>query len=224
MKVEELAALAKRHQRGEVSEEELANTVRTISASISFDSAMTTFESLYGPPRPTWHTARIAIPAIDASQPCLQYDKLHLVKWLFARAEDFDRLNTMYFPNHPLSVLRLGNGRFAVIDGHHRLWQAGVLFGPEGEVTVRMVNTRNDALLTNFRSEVRKVEEINGSAQLRMLPIRERPDSSAVLRLVASTGNGDDAVKRLNAWLPPDLKRALLMWSDSDPANEHEQD
>lgn len=218
MEVKELAALAKRHQRGEVSQEELARTVREISASISFDSAMTTFEFLYGPPRPTWTVNRIPIAAIDATQPCLQYAKLHLVKWLFTHAEDYDRLNAMYFPNHPLSVLRLGNGRFAVIDGHHRLWQAGVLFGPDGDVTVRMVSSRNQQLVSTIRNEVRKVEEMNGSAQLRSLPIRDRPDSSAILRLIASVERTSGARPGLVAWLPSESQRKLQSSQQAGPA------
>jgi len=181
-----LAALAKRHQRGEVSEEELARILRSISASISFASAMKSFESLYGPPAPTWTVGRVRIPSLDATQPCLQYAKVHLVRWLFAQAEDFDRLNASYFPKHPISVLRLGNGRFAVIDGHHRLWQAGVLFGLDGWVSIRMVSSVNQLLLTNFRNEVRRVAEANGSAELRLLPIHDRPVSSSVPGLSAA--------------------------------------
>ena len=185
MQPAELAELAKRHQRGEVSQGELARTVQSISASISFESAMTSLASLYGPPEPNWGPARIKISAVDATQPCLQYAKLHLVRWLFARPKDFEQLNTRYFPKHPISVLRLGNGRFAVIDGHHRLWQAGLLFGVNGEVGVRMVSSRNQVLLMNFRDEVRRVATANGSAELRRLPIRDLPDSSALLRLAA---------------------------------------
>ncbi len=185
MDIAALAALAKRYQRGEVSEEELARILRMISTSISFDSAMKSFESLYGPPAPTWTVGRVRIPSFDATQPCLQYAKVHLVRWLFAQAEDFDRLNASYFPKHPISVLRLGNGRFAVIDGHHRLWQAGVLFGLDGSVSVRMVSSVNQLLLTNFRNEVRRVAEANGSAELRMLPVHDRPASPSVPGLSA---------------------------------------
>ncbi|MBN1344238.1 MAG: hypothetical protein JXQ73_16245 [Phycisphaerae bacterium] len=189
MELAELSALAKRHYAGEVSEEELARTLRSISTSISFASAMASFESLYGPPPPTWRNASVGIQAIDASQPCLEYAKIHLVKWLFARSEDFERLNRMYFPEHPISVLRLGNGRFGVIDGHHRLWQAGVIFGPSATVFVRVVSSENPLLLTSVRDGIRRVAELNSSAELRRLPIRDMPNATKLLQLAEGLAN-----------------------------------
>jgi len=174
--ISELAELAKRHRRGLVSEAELAETLQSISTSISFPSIIKTFNLIYGPPAPTWTDAAVPLSSLDATQPCLEYAKLHLVRWLFAQAEDFERLNVRYFPNHPISVLRLGNGRFAIVDGHHRLWQAGILMGPDAPVTVRMISSRNQELLTVFRNEVLRVAEQNGSAELRKLPIRDRPN------------------------------------------------
>jgi hypothetical protein len=178
MDIAELAELAKRHRKGLVPEEELAAKLQSISTSISFASAVRSFKTLYGEPHPAWTDMNVPIARIDATQACLQYAKLHLVRWLFARAEDFERLNARYFPNHPISVLRLGNGRFAVIDGHHRLWQAGLLFGLQGQVVLRVVSTRNPSLLATFRNEVRRVAELNGSAGLRNLPIRDIPTAS----------------------------------------------
>jgi hypothetical protein len=175
MNIAELADLAKRHREGLVSEEELAAKLQSISTSISFASAIGSFKTLYGEPYPTWTDMNVPISSVDATQACLQYAKLHLVRWLFARAEDFERLNACYFPKHPISVLRLGNGRFAVIDGHHRLWQAGLLFGLEGPVVLRVVSSRNPSLLATFRNEVRHVAQLNGSAGLRNLPIRDIP-------------------------------------------------
>ncbi len=182
MDVAELEELAKRHQRGLVTEDELAGKIRTISTSISFASAIKSFEALYGPPAPAWHDSSLPLNAIDATQPCLEYAKLHLVRWLFAKPQDFERLNRNYFPNYPISVIRLGNGRYAIIDGHHRLWQAGVLFGPDSTVTLRVVNSRNPSLVSMFRSEVTRIAESNGSAELRRIPIRGIPD-------VLSTGD-----------------------------------
>jgi len=125
---------------------------------------------------------------------------------LFARAEDFQRLNARYFPNHPISVLRLGNGRFAVIDGHHRLWQAGVLFGRDAQVPVRIVSSRNEDLLRAFRDQVRRVAELNGSAALRSLPIRDKP------RLPPSeTGNENET-----EIVPPWLDEMPWIWYEPD--------
>ncbi len=214
MDIGELSALAKRFHKGEVSQQELAETVQSISTSISFASAMASLESLYGPPPPTWGSGRINIAAIDATQPCLQYAKLHLVRWLFAHPEDFDKLNARYFPSHPISVLRLGNGRFAVIDGHHRLWQAGLLFGPTGEVTVRTVSSRNEKLLTNFRNEVRRVAELNGSAQLRHLPIRDKPHD-ALRKFEAVAREPYDA--KGDSWLSPPTDSDASTKAASDP-------
>ncbi len=175
MDIDELAELAKRQRRGEVSEQELAELLQTISTSVSFESALTSFETLYGPPKPTWGEGPVSIAALDATQPCLEYAKVHLVRWLFATAGDFDRLNAKYFPRHPTSVMQLGNGRFAIIDGHHRLWRAGVLLGPSGTVTARIISSQNQDLLANFRRLVQRVAEMNESASLRYLPIRDQP-------------------------------------------------
>ena len=176
MHISELAELAKRRRRGLVSEAELAETLQSISTSISFPSIIKTFNLIYGPPPPSWTDATVSLSSLDATQPCLEYAKLHLVRWLFAQAEDFERLNARYFPNHPISVLRLGNGRFAIVDGHHRLWQAALLMGPDAPITVRMISSRNQDLLMVFRNEVSRVAEQNGSAELRILPIRDRPN------------------------------------------------
>ncbi len=189
MELPELSALAKRYLAGEVSEQELADRLQAISMSVSFASAITSFETLYGLPTATWRDVRVPISTIDATQFCLQYNKVHLVRWLFARAEDFERLNATYFPEHPISVLRLGNGRFGVIDGHHRLWQAGVLFGPEGDVPVRMVSSENPRLLTSVRDEIRRVAEANGSAELRRMPIRDAPSTDALIRMTGGMDN-----------------------------------
>lgn len=183
MQIEDLAELAKRQRRGEVSEQELADLLRTISTSVSFESALTSFETLYGPPKPTWGESQVSISALDATQPCLEYAKVHLVRWLFATSADFDRLNAKYFPRHPTSVMQLGNGRFAIVDGHHRLWRAGTLLGPSGSVSVRIISSRNQELLANFRRLVQRVAEMNESASLRYLPIRDLPKPEEVARL-----------------------------------------
>ncbi len=189
MELAELSALAKRYHLGEVSEEELARTLQKISSSVSFQSMIESFERLYGDPFPRWSDGYVPISSLDATQICLEYAKLHLVRWLFADPQDFERLNATYFPTHPLTTLRMRNGRFAILDGHHRLWQAGILFGRNGSVKVRIVTSRNPQLLTSFRNEVRRVAEANESAELRRLPIRDKPSETAIIRLMGGIRN-----------------------------------
>lgn len=181
--VKDLSELAKRQHRGELSQKEMAETLHRISHSISFPSILEYSERVYGTPLPKWSSGRVPFEQIDATQTCLDFTKLHLVRWLFVIPGTFDKLNRMYFPNHPISVLRLGNGRYAVLDGHHRIWQGIFLMGKDASVLCRVVTTRNPDMVTAIRRQVETVRQVSGDAHLWTLPVRDVPSQQALVSL-----------------------------------------
>lgn len=119
-----------------------------------------------------WRVARVPVGSLVATEVQLEKPKYRLVQALFPDASTFEKLDRELFPGFPLTGVALGDGRVALIDGHHRVRRFCELASPEQTLELHLIVTRSAEVLHSYLQQVETVENVNGSAAITALPIR----------------------------------------------------
>ena len=106
-----------------------------------------------------------------STQRQLEKDKYELVCLLFDSIDTYEAYNEEFFTDAPVCVLHIGGGRYAILDGHHRLRRFAELAGDDRPTSVVVITTDADELVERFRQEVQEVREHLGTWDIRELPI-----------------------------------------------------
>lgn len=118
-----------------------------------------------------WRTTRVPVGVLAATEVQLEKPKYRLVQALFPDAASFEKLDRELFPGFPLTGIPLGDGRVALIDGHHRVRRFCELATPSDTLELRLIVTRSAEVLHSYLHQVKIVEGENGSAAISALPI-----------------------------------------------------
>jgi len=149
----------------------LVDEIRMHSRSISFSSLRGCLEAAFPDADLHWQRGDIALSLVCPTQPVLEVKKHRLVEMLFRSAEDFANLNEQFFQDHPMTVLHLRDGRYAILDGHHRIRRYADLFGPDARLRLNVLSTRSFEMIANYRGQVEAVRDRTGSFHVKDLPI-----------------------------------------------------
>ena len=162
--------LIKDFHGGRASRAEVARAIHAHSTSIGLKWLVESLRKLYPDSRVTHHETEVQIELLCATQPRLQKPKYQLVRLLFDDAGTFDRYNDEFFSESPVCVVRIGGGRYAIIDGHHRVRRYAELTDKPA-VRATLISTDSDDLIERFREEVEEVRQAAGTADVRKLPV-----------------------------------------------------
>ena len=161
----------KAYAKGKASRRELADVLKAESTSVRFESLLEYFRRLW-PEAKLWiRRGRAPVMRICPSQSQLNVHKHRLVAVLFDSIEQFDRVNHDFFQEYPVSALSLHDGRFAVLDGHHRVRRWWELAGDERPMRLTVLGTHNVELLGNYGRQVETIHQMIGSSHIKDVPV-----------------------------------------------------
>ena len=159
------------YERGQVTKHQVAEVLKQESTSIRFESLMEYYRRLWPEARLFTRPASIGVARVCPSQSQLSTRKHRLVRVLFDSRETFREVNDEFFIEYPISVLSLHDGRYAILDGHHRVLRWYELAGDEEPLRLRVLGTHNVELCENYRRQIESVARQTGSTHIRDLPM-----------------------------------------------------
>jgi len=166
----EVDRLLRAYAAGEVGREEL---VRVVRGSAAKESTLPELLARVFPDLPLrWRRVRVSVRQIVATEQHLERPKYRLVEALFPSADSFERIDRELFPGFPLTGVSLGDGRVAIVDGHHRLRRFCELAPPDATLEVKLLTTEASQIHSSYLQQVEAVETANGSAAILDLPIK----------------------------------------------------
>jgi len=157
--------------KGRASRAEIAAQIHSHSTSISLKSLIRSLGTLFPGARLTCHQAKLRTKLLCATQAHMEKAKYELVCLLFDEAETFDSYNREFFEGHPIAALHIGGGRYAILDGHHRIRRYAELTGGSSPVRTMVITTSSPDLIARFRQEVEEVKRRGGTADVGELPL-----------------------------------------------------
>jgi hypothetical protein len=161
----------KDYSRGKATQRELADVLKDESTSVRFESLLEYFQRLWPEAKLVIRHGSASVRWICPAQSQLSKRKRRLVRVLFDSVETFDQVSRDFFQDYPLSVLSLHDGRYAILDGHHRVHRWWELAGDEKPLRLTIMGTHNVHLLSNYRTQVDGIRRQTGSYHIRDLPI-----------------------------------------------------
>ncbi len=156
---------------GKVSRAEVAREIHAHSTSISLKSLIKSLQVLFPDARVANHEADVRIDLLCATQALMEKAKYELVCLLFDDAETFDSYSREFFGDHPVTVLHIGGGRHAILDGHHRVRRFADLTGGSRPMAVTVITSGSLDLVARFRQEVEDVRNAANTTDVRKLPL-----------------------------------------------------
>lgn len=163
--------LIKDFHEGRATRAQVAKAIHAHSTSIGLKWLLQSLQALDPDSRITNTETRISIDYLCATQASLERDKYDLVALLFDAADTYDAYNREFFSQSPVCVMHVGGGRYAILDGHHRVRRYAELAPDAREISVVLIWTNSDALAERFRQEVEQVRQASGTWDVRKLPI-----------------------------------------------------
>jgi len=119
-----------------------------------------------------WHSVSVPIEHLVATEVQLERRKYRLVTALFPDADTFEKNDKELFPGFPLMGISLGDGRVAIIDGHHRIRRFFEIATPDSTLEIKILTSADPRVHESYQRQVETVEEANGSASIFLLPIK----------------------------------------------------
>jgi len=119
-----------------------------------------------------WRNGRVRCDHLAATEVQLERAKYRLVEALFPDAATFERVDRELFPGFPLMGVPLGDGRVAIIDGHHRARRFCSVAAPGATLGMQLLTTSSPQVSESYLRQVVAVEQVNGSAAILALPIK----------------------------------------------------
>jgi len=163
--------LIKDFHAGRASRAEVARAIHAHSTSIGLRWLLQSLQALDPACRITHGDAQVTIDYLCATQPCLQKDKYTLVALLFDAADTYDAYNREFFSESPVCVMHVGGGRYAILDGHHRVRRYAEIAPGARQITATLIWTDSEMLTERFRQEVEQVRQASSTCDVRELPI-----------------------------------------------------
>jgi hypothetical protein len=157
--------------RGEATRRELAEVLKDESTSVRFESLMEYFRRLWPDAKLVIRHTRVPVERVCPSQSQMSIRKHRLVRVLFDSVETFEQVNADFFQEHPMSVLALRDGTYAILDGHHRVLRWHELAGDQEPLRLTVLGTHNVQLCENYRRQVEAVRGRTGSYHIKDLPM-----------------------------------------------------
>jgi len=157
--------------KGDATRRQLADCLKAESTSVCFDSLMEYFGGLWPEAKIVIRQGSVPASLICPAQSQLDAAKHRLVRVLFDAVDTFDEVNAEFFREYPISILALRDGRYAIMDGHHRVLRWHELAGDEEPLHVTVLGTHNVELCNNYRRQVENVAAAIGSFHVKDLPI-----------------------------------------------------
>ena len=157
--------------KGRVGRAEIARQIHSHSTSISFKSLIRSLRLLFPGARIAAHETELRADLLCATQPRMEKKKYELVCLLFDETETFDSYNRAFFDDHPIAVMHIGGGHYAILDGHHRVRRYIDLTGGSRPITVTVITADSDDLTYRFRREVEDVRRESGTTDVVELPL-----------------------------------------------------
>ena len=167
----EFIQLIKDFHEGRAGRAEVARAIHIHTTSIGLRWLLESLQALVPGSKVACREAEVDIRFMCATQPRLQKAKYELVRLLFDKPETFDTCNQQFFKESPVCVMHIGGGRYAVLDGHHRVRRFGELFGTGRVMPVMLIWTDSESLLERFRQEVEEVKQAAGTGDVREIPL-----------------------------------------------------
>jgi len=156
---------------GRVGRAELAAEIHAHSTSISLEWLVDSLQGLFPDIRITTHEGLVPIGQLCATQAVLEKAKYELVCLLFDEEATFDSYNREFFDDHPVTVIRVGGGSYAILDGHHRVRRFAELTGGARPMSVTVISSHSLDPVHHYRQQVEAVRRAAGSADVRDLPL-----------------------------------------------------
>lgn len=155
--------------KGRVGRAEVAKFIHIHSTSISLESLVRSLRALFPATALTCHEGEVRVKLMCATQVRMERIKYELVCLLFDEANTFDSYNREFFDDHPVTVMRIGGGRFAILDGHHRVRRYAELAGGGQPMNVTTITSDDVDLIARFREEVEDMRREAGTSDVREL-------------------------------------------------------
>ena len=155
--------------KGRAGRAEVAKFIHTHSTSISLESLLRSLRMLFPNATMTCHQGEVRVEVLCATQARMERTKYELVCLLFDEADTFDTYNGEFFDDHPVTVMHIGGGRFAILDGHHRVRRYAELTGGGQPMNVTTITSDDVDLTARFREEVEDVRHEAGTSDVREL-------------------------------------------------------
>jgi hypothetical protein len=163
MDTNDVKDVVRKYRAGTLEKSDLAREINRLSTSISFRSIEKVLRMQYPSAEFRLQRSAIEVKKLCPTESCLEKAKYDLVRLLFESCETFGETDNSFFEGHPISGLRLSGGRFAILDGHHRVRRAYELGGDAFLITATLVFTRAFQVLQNYEAQLEEVERRIGS-------------------------------------------------------------
>ena len=155
---------------GEVTEAELARAILVMRPSLCFGWFVGLVRSRYPDARIEWYESLVAIRDLWPTYQELDRERHMLTEALFADLSDFHSTNSLHFRAHPITALDLGEGRFALLCGHHRVRRFVDLAGGNRlRITVLATDCRD--VVQSYETLVARAAEVIGDHDVSSIPI-----------------------------------------------------
>jgi len=156
---------------GHVTRAEVAKAIHLHSTSIGLKSLLKSLQKIFPDARIIHGETELDINYTCATQPQLQKPKYDLVCLLFDDPDTYDLYNRQFFKNSPVTVIHVGGGRYAILDGHHRVRRFAELTASQKPIKVLLISTDCNELIERFGQEIEQVRQSAGTSDVRKLPI-----------------------------------------------------
>ena len=156
---------------GRVSRAQLAAEIHAHSTSISLEWLVDSLHRLFPDNTITMHESLVPVGQLCATQAVLEKAKYELVCLLFDQEETFDSYNREFFDDHPVTVIRVGGGSYAILDGHHRVRRFAELTGASHPMPVTVISSHSLDPVHHYREQVEAVRQAAHTADVCKLPL-----------------------------------------------------
>ena len=156
---------------GRVSRAQLAKAIHRHSTSISLDSLVSSLQQLFPDAGITSRQAEVRVDLLQATQISNDRSKYELVCLLFDDESTYDAYEREFFAEHPVTVLHVGGGHYAILDGHHRVRRFAELTGGSRPMKVMLIHTDSQELILRFRMEIEDVRRAAGTVNVSEIPL-----------------------------------------------------